>query len=36
MVLGFSPADREHLEKLLENGRANGVEDIIEDTRSGA
>lgn len=33
MVLGFSPADREHLEKLLENGRANGVEDmrIIED-----
>ena len=33
MVLGFSPADREHLEKLLENGRANGVEGmrIIED-----
>lgn len=33
MVLGFSPADREHLEKLLENGRANDVEDmrIIED-----
>lgn len=33
MVLGFSPADREHLEKLLENGRANCVEDmrIIED-----
>lgn len=33
MVLGFSPADREHLEMLLENGRANGVEDmrIIED-----
>lgn len=28
MVLGFSPEDRKHLERLLENGRANGVEDM--------
>lgn len=28
MVLGFSPADRAHLEKLLRNGRANGVKDM--------
>ena len=28
MVLGFSETDREHLEHLLENGRANGVPDL--------
>ena len=28
MVLGFSETDREHLEHLLENGRANGVLDL--------
>lgn len=28
MVLGFSAGDRAHLERLLENGRANGVADM--------